>query len=172
VRDEQTMGRTARCAVGERGVTSVGRALRTTCTALVAGAVGLLGATPAQAAPSTAPPPAPLLTVTLARADAASPAAGSVIANPPGSVCDSVTTPSDVCAPVPLPAGSVVTLTAIAGVRSAFVGWGGACAGSVSTCTVVMDRDQPVTALFSAVAPAASAAPVPTTPPLLSPMAP
>lgn len=153
---------------GEQGVTGVGRALRGTCTALVAGVVGLLGATPAHAAP----PPAPLLSVTLARTDATFPAAGRVTADPPGSVCDSAATPSDVCAPLLLPGGGVVTLTAVAGERSAFVGWGGACVGSVPTCTVVVDRDQAVTALFSAVATSAGTPPAPTTPPVLSPTAP
>ena len=47
------------------------------------------------------------------------------------------------------PAGSPVTLTATAGSGSGFTGWGGACAGSSTTCTVTMSAPKSVSAAFS-----------------------
>src|SRR6266852_5545921 len=47
------------------------------------------------------------------------------------------------------PSGSAVTLTATAGSGSGFTGWGGACAGSSTTCTVTMSSDEAVSAAFS-----------------------
>jgi hypothetical protein len=41
-----------------------------------------------------------------------------------------------------------ITLTATASGKSAFAGWGGACSGLEPTCTVTMDGDKSVTALF------------------------
>jgi uncharacterized repeat protein (TIGR02543 family) len=46
-------------------------------------------------------------------------------------------------------AGSDVTLTATPGSDSSFNGWGGACAGTSTTCTVSMTDDKSVTAAFS-----------------------
>ena len=43
--------------------------------------------------------------------------------------------------------GTLVTLTATAQASSTFKGWGGACTGT-GTCTVTMDREQQVSALF------------------------
>jgi hypothetical protein len=45
--------------------------------------------------------------------------------------------------------GSEVTLTATAGSGAGFTGWGGACTGSLTTCTVTMSSDQTVAAAFS-----------------------
>jgi uncharacterized repeat protein (TIGR01451 family) len=45
--------------------------------------------------------------------------------------------------------GTVVTLTAIATANHRFLGWGGACSGSASTCDVTMSAALSVTALFS-----------------------
>src|SRR6266567_2516932 len=47
-------------------------------------------------------------------------------------------------------AGTSITITATANPGSAFVAWGGACAGSAATapCTLVMDADKAVTATF------------------------
>lgn len=42
-----------------------------------------------------------------------------------------------------------VTLTALPSANSAFVGWGGACAGT-GTCTIAMDANKTVTATFNA----------------------
>jgi hypothetical protein len=46
-------------------------------------------------------------------------------------------------------AGSTVTLTASAGSGNAFVGWGGACAGSQVSCTVTPNEALTVTAAFA-----------------------
>jgi len=46
-----------------------------------------------------------------------------------------------------------VTLTAQAGTNSTFTGWGGACKGKRTTCTVTMSRARTVTATFSGTAP-------------------
>jgi hypothetical protein len=46
-------------------------------------------------------------------------------------------------------AGSSVTLTATAGSGAGFTGWGGACTGSTTTCTLTMSADQTVTASFT-----------------------
>src|SRR6185436_2097540 len=43
---------------------------------------------------------------------------------------------------------ATVTLTASATGGSAFTGWGGACSGTVSTCTVTVDSAKFVTATF------------------------
>jgi hypothetical protein len=45
--------------------------------------------------------------------------------------------------------GTIVTLTAVAAAGSTFVGWGGACAGTVATCTVSMTEAREVTAAFA-----------------------
>jgi len=44
---------------------------------------------------------------------------------------------------------TVVTLTAAASTGSTFGGWGGACAGTATTCTVTMDNAKLVTATFT-----------------------
>lgn len=48
--------------------------------------------------------------------------------------------------------GTSVTLTAAASTGSTFAGWGGACSGTASTCTVAMTAAKSVTASFSATA--------------------
>ena len=50
--------------------------------------------------------------------------------------------------------GSSVTLTAAPLSGSSFTGWGGACSGSASTCTVTMSSVQNVTASFATTPPA------------------
>lgn len=44
--------------------------------------------------------------------------------------------------------GTVVTLTAIPDATSTWVGWGGACSGTATTCTLTMTSDKSVTANF------------------------
>ncbi len=44
--------------------------------------------------------------------------------------------------------GTVVTLTATPDPGSPWVGWGGACSGTTTTCTLTMTKDQSVTANF------------------------
>ena len=58
--------------------------------------------------------------------------------------------------------GSSATLTARAAAGSAFAGWGGACSGTQSTCTVEMTGARDVTATFTA---AAEPSPGPLLPP-------
>lgn len=60
--------------------------------------------------------------------------AGAVFVDPPGS-------------PTWVP-GTTVTVTATANSGSAFVGWQGACSGPATSCSLVLDRDQTVTATF------------------------
>ncbi|MDQ3823725.1 MAG: hypothetical protein M3321_10865, partial [Actinomycetota bacterium] len=47
------------------------------------------------------------------------------------------------------PVGETVTLTATPSLGSRFIGWSGACGGSATTCTVLMDSSKAVTATFS-----------------------
>ena len=69
-----------------------------------------------------------------------------VVAGAPSTIdCNEAGTP--VCAQA-LTAGSTVTLTAEPSAGSAFAGWGGACAGSGSTCTVTVIAAASVTARF------------------------
>jgi len=55
------------------------------------------------------------------------------------------------------PIGSEVTLTATPSAGSVFAGWGGACQGSATSCSLTMTADEPVSASFLPEAP-----PVPT----------
>jgi uncharacterized repeat protein (TIGR02543 family) len=57
-------------------------------------------------------------------------------------------------------ANSTVTLTATPDSSSSFTGWGGACSGTTSTCTVRMDGAKSVTATFG---PGSTDCPLPTT---------
>ena len=45
--------------------------------------------------------------------------------------------------------GTVVTLTAQASGNRVFGGWGGACSGLEPTCTLIMDGNKAVTAIFN-----------------------
>nr|WP_275284988.1 DUF1566 domain-containing protein [Thiospirillum jenense] len=68
---------------------------------------------------------------------------GSVTSNPAGITCG--TDCSETFA-----ANTVVTLTATPLLNATFTGWGGACSGTATTCTVTMSAAQSVTATFAA----------------------
>ena len=53
--------------------------------------------------------------------------------------------------------GTAVTLTAAAAAGSAFTGWGGACSGTATTCTVTMSAARTVSATFTATPSSATA---------------
>ncbi len=67
---------------------------------------------------------------------------GTVTSDDGGISCGSDCTES-------YPLGTTVTLTAIPDENSTFAGWSGGCNGPNSTCTVVMNSDVNVTAVFS-----------------------
>jgi hypothetical protein len=50
----------------------------------------------------------------------------------------------------PFTYGTAVTLTAAPATGSTFSGWGGACAGTSTTCTVTLNADESVSAAFAA----------------------
>ncbi len=69
-------------------------------------------------------------------------ATGTVVSNPAGITCAPTCTAS-------FASGTQVKLTATAGKGAFFAGWGGACKGTASTCTVTMNTNQSVTATFN-----------------------
>jgi len=66
---------------------------------------------------------------------------GTVTSTPAGIDCGTICT-------FDFDANDTVTLTATAQAGSSFTSWGGACSGSVNTCTVTMDAAKNVTAQF------------------------
>jgi hypothetical protein len=70
--------------------------------------------------------------------------AGTVSSSPAGILC------SGSCA-ASFNAATVVTLTALPASGSSFSGWGGACTGSASTCTVTMNQAQQASAGFGGI---------------------
>jgi uncharacterized repeat protein (TIGR02543 family) len=73
----------------------------------------------------------------------ANPGSGGTISSTPGGIsCASACSSS-------YTAGTVVTLTEQAASGHSFGGWGGACTGSASSCTVTMSAAQSVSASFS-----------------------
>ena len=84
---------------------------------------------------------------------------GSVTSNPAGIDCGTACSMS-------FAQGTSVVLTATAGSGQAFSGWSGACSGA-GTCTVMLNADTAVTALFAA-SPVTTppTTPPPTTPPV------
>jgi len=76
------------------------------------------------------------------------PGNGSVISNPAGIDCELPVTPTTNCAAL-FPAGTSVTLTAVAASDSSFGGWnGGGCSG-IGTCAFTLNTDQNITATFN-----------------------
>jgi hypothetical protein len=72
---------------------------------------------------------------------------GTITSSPAGIAC-----PTN-CS-VNFPAGTVVTLTAAPTGTSLFAGWGGACSGTATTCTVTTSAAQSVSAMFNPPPPA------------------
>jgi YVTN family beta-propeller protein len=68
---------------------------------------------------------------------------GTLTSNPPGISCPSV------CAAGFAP-GTVITLTATPATAAVFAGWGGACTGAASTCSVTVNAATSLTANFIA----------------------
>jgi len=69
---------------------------------------------------------------------------GTVTSSPAGIDCGPDTADCD----AKYAHGTMVTLTAAPGAAARFVGWGGACAGTSTTCTIDMTGDRTVTATF------------------------
>jgi alpha-tubulin suppressor-like RCC1 family protein len=69
---------------------------------------------------------------------------GTVVSDPAGINCGADCTAS-------FPSGTTVTLTATPGETSKLVEWSGACAGSASTCDIVVDATKTATARFDAI---------------------
>lgn len=89
---------------------------------------------------------APLSTLSLTKSGAG---AGTVTSTPAGINCDS----SCSSASAAFNQGTSVTLSAGAAVGSTFSGWSGACAGSGSSCAVLMDNNKSVDAKFNTCVP-------------------
>jgi len=86
---------------------------------------------------------APSQTFTLAVAKTGTDSSkGTVTSSPAGIICGIVCSKS-------FSGGTVVTLTAKALANRVFAGWGGACSGTATTCTVTMDGNKAVTASFN-----------------------
>lgn len=93
------------------------------------------------AAAAPPPPPPPTFTLAVARTGTDS-SKGTVTSSPSGISCG--TTCSGAFA-----SDTVVTVTARATGNRVFAGWGGACSGTSSTCTLRMDGNKAVTAAFN-----------------------
>ena len=66
---------------------------------------------------------------------------GIVTSSPAGIDCGTTCSSS-------FSSGTLVTLTARAQGNRIFLGWGGACSGTATTCTLTMDANKAVTATF------------------------
>ena len=66
---------------------------------------------------------------------------GLVTSSPAGIDCGTICSSS-------FSSGTSVTLTALASGDSVFVGWDGACSGTATTCTLTIDGNKAVTAIF------------------------
>ena len=78
---------------------------------------------------------------------------GRVTSLPPGIDCGSSCAAS-------FQDGTQVTLLANASADSIFIGWGGACTGAQTSCTLVMDAPKAVTARFDSILPPVKGPPV------------
>ena len=95
-------------------------------------------------------------TVTMLSVTTAGTGGGTVTSSPTASYCVSIPGQSQICSigiicgsscRASYPVGTVVTLSAIPNNNSIFVGWVGACSGTVS-CVLTMNTDQTVGATF------------------------
>jgi subtilisin family serine protease len=77
-------------------------------------------------------------------------AAGTVTSNPAGISCAASCSTT-------FTSGTMVTLTAAPGARARFKGWGGACSGAATACSVTLSDVRSVTATFSMIFTDASA---------------
>lgn len=94
----------------------------------------------AEALPIDAPPDSPgMVTLTLAKSGAGM---GEVTSLPAGVTCGAECVGT-------FPAGTMVTLTAAPFSGSTFAGWGGACAGTSTTCALVLSGNTSATANFA-----------------------
>lgn len=69
---------------------------------------------------------------------------GTITSDPAGITCGAVCQGT-------FPVGTTVTLTAAAGASSTFSGWGGACAGTLDTCSITLVENTAVNAGFAQV---------------------
>jgi hypothetical protein len=76
---------------------------------------------------------------------------GIVTSNPAGIVCDLANGQASGQCSAQFPAGTSVTLRAVAGANSSLAGWSGACSGT-GTCAVTLDAAKSVTATLALVA--------------------
>lgn len=73
---------------------------------------------------------------------------GHVTADPPSAtVCDYYYG-AQPCPPISYKVGTVVTLTAVPNADAHFQSWGGACTGTLPTCTITMEKNTTVYANF------------------------
>lgn len=91
--------------------------------------------------PTDAPPPDAadgMMTLRIVRGGAG---AGTITSNPAGIDCGATCTGS-------FPAGTLVTLTASPSNGSEFIGWGGACAGTLTSCSITLNASNAVNTEF------------------------
>ena len=86
----------------------------------------------------------------------ASPTGGSITSSDSAISCGST------CVELSIPTGTSITLTEAPATGYAFASWGGACAGTATTCPLTISGNDSVSASFTSVAP-----PPPGTPPTL-----
>ena len=80
--------------------------------------------------------------MTVTRAGNDNSESGVVTSNPPGIDCGAICSGS-------FSSGTSVTLTAQASGNHVFAGWVGDCIGTENSCTLIMDGNKSVTAIFN-----------------------